>query len=268
VHEGSYTIATAAPEANLLTIFYGTADAQLNFDGTACFTIVWKTTHTAIVWPHGYTAQGNPLAVYDGRSRQVMVAGEELSLSGGQVVSSGARKVAGCSGFTQSVAFVPMPSPTVATPGLEEYDDLEIGEMQKVVDGHREVFGGLVGNPLSKVLTIYVASTADPVSVAQAKAALLLAGVTPGYQYEKPWRLGFVVEGPSLAALDVVLSRLEVAQPWRSDVGTGLVSWGIDATRHSVLIGVQEITPRISADARSAFGNLAVLETSEPAIAQ
>jgi hypothetical protein len=34
------------------------------------------------------------------------------------------------------------------------------------------------------------------------------------------------------------------------------------------LIGVQEITPRISADARSAFGNLAVLETSEPAIAQ
>jgi hypothetical protein len=267
MHEGSYTIATAAPEANLLSIFYGTADAQLNFDGTACLSIVWKTTHTAIVWPPGYTAQGSPLAVYDGRARQVMVAGEKLSLGGGRVLSSRARKVAGCSGFSQSVAFVPTPSPTVATPGSEEYDDLQVGEMQNVVDRYREVFGGLVGDPFSKVVTIYVAPTADPASVAQAKAALLLAGAAPGYQYPKPWRIGFVVAGPSLATLYGVSARLEDAQPWRRDVGTRMVSWGIDPTRHAVLIGVQDITPTISSDAWSAFGNLAVLETSEPAIA-
>jgi hypothetical protein len=268
MHDGGYAIATAAPEANLLSLLGGTADAQLNFDGTACFSIVWKTTHTAIVWPPGYTAQGNPLAVYDGRSRQVMVAGEKLSLGGGQVVSSRARKVAGCSGFTQSVAFVPTPSPTVASPGSEEYDDIQIGEMQQVVDRYRDVFGGLVGDPTSKVITIYVAPTADPSSVAPAKAALLLAGAAPGYQYPKPWRIGFAVAGPSLATLDTVLNRLEDAQPWHRDVGSNLVSWGIDAARHKVMIGVLEITPTISADARSAFGNLAVLETAEPAIAQ
>jgi len=268
LHEGAYTIATAAPEANLLSIFSGTAEARLNFDGTACLSIAWKTTHTAIVWPAGYTAQGNPLAIYDRHARQVLVAGEKLSLGGGQVVSSRARKVAGCSGFTQSVAFIPTPSPVVATPGSEEYDDIQVGEIQKVVDRYREVFGGLVGDPTSKVVTVYVAPTADPASVAQAKAALLLAGTVPGFQYPKPWRLGFAVAGPSLAALDVVLARLDTAQPWRSDVGTGLVSWGIDATRHAVLIGVHEITPTISSDARSAFGNLAVLETAEPAIAQ
>jgi len=45
------------------------------------------------------------------------------------------------------------------------------------------------------------------------------------------------------------------------------MSWGIDAARHAVRVGVLEITPTISADARAAFGNLVVLETAEPAIA-
>jgi hypothetical protein len=117
-------------------------------------------------------------------------------------------------------------------------------------------------------VTIFVAPTADPESVAQAKSAVLAATARPGFQYPKPWRLGFVVAGPSLAALDVVVSEVTVAQPWTTDVGTKLMSWNIDAVRHKVMIGVLEITPTISADARSAFGNLAVLETAEPAIAQ
>src|SRR5438876_11862150 len=74
LHEGSYTVATAVPEANLLSILYGTADAQLNFDATACLSIVWKAKRTAIVWATGYTAEGNPVAVYDRHRRQVMVA--------------------------------------------------------------------------------------------------------------------------------------------------------------------------------------------------
>jgi hypothetical protein len=268
LHESGYSIATAAPEANLVSIFYGTADAQLNFDGTACLSIVWKTTRTVIVWPLGYTAQGNPLAVYDGSGKQVLVAGEKLSLGGGQVVSSRARKVGGCSGFTQSIAFVPTALPTVASPGSEEFDEGQISDMQSVVQRNREVFGGLFGDPASHIVTIFVATTADPVSVAQAKSAVLAASARPGFQYPKPWRLGYVVGGPSLAALDVVVSEVTVAQPWTRDVGTKLVSWNIDAVRHKVMIGVLEITPTISADARSAFGNLAVLETAEPAIAQ
>src|ERR1700674_486748 len=268
LHEGSYSIATAAPEANLLTILDGTAEAQLNFEGTACVSTVWRNTRTAIVWPTGYTAQGNPLAVYDTSARQVLVAGEKLSLGGGQVMSSRARKVAGCSGFTQSIAFMPTQSPTVASPGSEEFDDGQISDMQSVVQRNREVFGGLFGDPGSHIVTIFVALTADPASVAQAKAAVLAASARPGFQYPKPWRLGFVVAGPSLAALDVVVSEVTVAQPWTTDVGTKLLSWNTDAVRHKVVIGVLEITPTISADARSAFGDLAVLETAEPAIAQ
>jgi hypothetical protein len=268
LHEGGYSISTAAPEANLLSIFYGTADAQLNFDGTACLSIVWKMTRTVIVWPLGYTAQGNPLAVYDGHGRQVLVAGDKQPLSGGQVMSSRARKVAGCSGFTQSIAYVPSPLPTIASPGSEQFDEGQISDMQSVVQRNREVFGGLFGDPASHIVTIFVAPTADPVSVARAKSAVLEASARPGFQYPKPWRLGFVVAGPSLAALDVVESKVTVAQPWTKDVGTKLMSWNIDAVRHKVMIGVLEITPTISADARSAFGNLAVLETAEPAIAQ
>jgi hypothetical protein len=268
LHEGTYSIATAAPEANLLTILDGTAEAQLNFDGTACVSTVWRNTRTVILWPTGYTAQGNPLAVYDTSAKQVLVAGEKLSLGGGQVVSSRARKVAGCSGFTQSMAFVPAALPTVASPGSEEFDESQIGDMQSVVQRNREVFGGLFGDPASHIVTIFVAPTADPTSVAKAKSAVLAASARPGFQYPKPWRLGFVVAGPSLAALDVVLSEVTVAQPWTTDVGTKLVSWNIDAVRHKVMIGVLAITPTISADARSAFGNLAVLETAEPAVAQ
>ena len=264
LHEGSYTLATAAPESNVLSIFDGKADAQLNLDGTACVSIVWRTIHTVILWPRGYTARGNPLAVYDADGKQVLVAGQELSVSGGQVFSSRARKVAGCSGFSQSVALVPVPSPIAATPGSEEYDDLQVGDMQSSVDGDREIFGGLVGNPMSKVVTIYIATTADQGRIAQAKAAVLAAGARPGFQYPKPWRLGFVVAGPSLAALDGVLNRLQVVQPWRKDVGSNLMGWGIDPARHAVRISVLEISPTISADARSAFGNLAVLETAEP----
>jgi hypothetical protein len=268
LHEGSYSIATAVPEANLLTILDGTAEAQLNFDGTACVSTVWRNTRTAIVWPTGYTAQGKPLAVYDTSAKQVLVAGEKLSLGGGQVVSSRARKVAGCSGFTQSIAFVPAALPSVASPGSEEFDESQISDMQSVVQRNRKVFGGLFGDPASHIVTIFVAPTADPASVAQAKSAVLEASARPGFQYPKPWRLGYVVAGPSLAALDVVVSEVTVAQPWTTDVGTKLVSWNIDAVRHKVMIGVLEITPTISADARSAFGNLAVLETAEPAIAQ
>jgi hypothetical protein len=268
LHEGTYSIATAAPEANLLTILDGTAEAQLNFDGTACVSTVWRNTRTAIVWPIGYTAQGNPLAVYDRAAKQVLVAGEKVSLGGGQMVSSRTRKVAGCSGFTQSIVFVPAALPTVASPGSEEFDESQISDMQSVVQRHREVFGGLFGDPASHIVTIFVAPTADPVSVARAKSAVLEASARPGFQYPKPWRLGFVVAGPSLAALDVVVGEVTVAQPWTTDVGTKLMSWNIDAVRHKVMIGVLEITPTISSDARSAFGNLAVLETAEPAIAQ
>ncbi|OLD49935.1 MAG: hypothetical protein AUI42_05660 [Actinobacteria bacterium 13_1_40CM_2_65_8] len=274
VDSGGYKIATAAPEANVLTIFNGTAQAQINGDGTACVFIAWRTSRTAIVWPTGYTARGNPLAVYDGRGEQVLVAGEKLFrtltqpfLGWGQVLSNRARNVKGCSGFSQSVAIVPTPPRNVANPGPKEYDELQIGKMQSVVNSYRDIFGGLVGDPRSHVITIYVATTADPGSVAQAKASLFSAtAASNGFGSLNHWRVGFVVEGPSLATLDGVLNRLQVAQPWGKDVGAKLMGWGIDPVLHKVRIRVLEITPAISADARAAFGDLAVLETAEPLI--
>jgi hypothetical protein len=214
------------------------------------------------------------VTVYDGEGKQVLVAGQKLiregvqfPVGGGQVLSSQARTVKGCSGFSRSVAFVPTPSRGLAIPGPEEYDELQIGKMQSVVDTYREVFGGMVGDPGSHVMTIYVASTADPASVARAKTSLFtLAAASDGFGSITRWRVGFVVEGPSLATLDGALHRLE-AQPWRKDVGAQLMSWGLDPALHKARIGVLEITPTISADARAAFGNLAVLETAEPAIA-
>jgi len=269
VHDGGYRIATAAPEANLLSIFGGKAEVQVNSDGSACVSIVWRTSHTAIVWPTGYTARGSPLAVYDRNGKQVLVAGQNLggaqpSLGGGQVLSSRARRVAGCSGFSQSVAFVPAPSATIPTRGSEEYDELQISEMQAIIKVHRDVFGGIVADPSSHIVTIFVATIADPMSVTQAKASLLDGAVPSPYSGSlQHWRVGFVGAGPSLATLDVVLNRVEVAQPWRNDLGTRLVSWGIDEARHRVVIDVLEITPTISTDARAAFGNLAILETAE-----
>ena len=53
------------PESNVLSIFDGEADAQLNLDGTAYVSIGWRTIHTVILWPRGYTARGNPLVVFD-----------------------------------------------------------------------------------------------------------------------------------------------------------------------------------------------------------
>ena len=195
LRDGNYTIATAAPETDVLSIFDGTVQAQQNADGTACWSIAWRSTHTAIIWPAGYTARGNPLAVYDGRGKQVVVAGETLSrtllqpsLGWGQVLSRPARNVEGCSGFSQSVTFVPTASRKVATPGPVEYDDFQIGQMQSAVDTYRDVFSGLVGDPTSHVVTVYIASTADPASVAQAKAWLLsAAGASNGYHSLDHW---------------------------------------------------------------------------------
>jgi hypothetical protein len=202
VHEGRYRIATAAPERDILSIFDGKADAQLNLDGTACVSVVWRNTRTAILWPDGYTAQGNPLAVYDISDKQVLVAGQSLSIGGGQVFSSRARKVTGCAAFKQSTAFVPTPARAIATPSVEQYDDLQIGDIQGRVHTYPDVFGGLAGDPTSKVVTIYIATSANPVSVGSAKAAVLAGAARPGFQYAKPWRLAFVVAGRSLATLE------------------------------------------------------------------
>jgi hypothetical protein len=274
--QGDNRVPARAPETDVISAFDGTAQAHTNADGTACWSIVWRSTHTAISWPAGYTERGNPLAVYNEQGKQVAVAGETLSrtflqppLGWGQVLSSRVRTVKGCSGFSQSVAYVPTTAPTVATPASEEYDAVQVGKMQGTVDTYREVFSGLYADPVSHIVTIAVAPTADPATIAQAKAWLRVnAGAGLSFHSADHYRVGFVVAGPSLATLDVVVNRVQVAQPWRKDVGANLMGWGIDQARHRVVISVLEITPTLSADARAAFGTLAVLETAEPAIAQ
>jgi hypothetical protein len=146
------------------------------------------------------------------------------------------------------------------------FADVQIGEMQDVVSHHRDVFGGLAGDSRTHLVTIYVAPSANPSRLSLALAAVSVVG-TPAdpKQGAKPkrWSVKYATAGPSLAALDAVAQKVSSAQPWRTNVGDKLVSWGIDPARHVVVIGVETISPSIASDASSAFANLAVLEVVE-----
>lgn len=153
------------------------------------------------------------------------------------------------------------------------FADIQISEMQDIVSDYRyrAVFGGLVGDESSHVITVYFAPAADGSVSAFGSAALSKVGTAadPKLHYgPKRWSVRYETRGPSLAVLDAVLSKIETAQPWRTDVGSQLVSYGIDPGRHAVVVGVEAITPTIAADSRSAFGDLVELQvTPRPRLA-
>ena len=64
----------------------------------------------------------------------------------------------------------------VASAGPVAYSDVQVGELQHVVDQNRLAFGGLVGDPLTGIVTIFVAESADPNAVAVGIAATRLVG--------------------------------------------------------------------------------------------
>ncbi len=266
----AFRIATAPPDSQLLTILNGQLSAQVSNDGTACLSVTFGQSRTAVIWPAGFTARGNPIAVYDADGKLLAVAGQQVKVGGGLVSSSQSRKAPGCAGISQTIVAGPLKTPPEAIPGSQEYADLQVGDMQQIVNSFPTVFGGLWGDPATKVVTISIAPNADNSAAAAAMAEIARIGTQSDPHVgdgPKKWRAGFVTVGPSLSVLEVVRSKVPTAQPWRTDVGKHLVSWGIDPVHHAVNVGVDLITPTISEDASSEFGGLVILETSEPAAA-
>lgn len=257
----SYRIATATPDSHLLTILDGQLHGQGNSDGTACLWIGDHGSPSAVIWPLGSVAQGNPITVYDSRKVKIGTVGEHLRLGGGLVVSKEQRQPLGCADLSQSVVAAPLPVPIEAAPGSQLFGNQQISEMQDIVNSYRDVFGGLWGDPNTRVVTISLVPAADPSRSAAARAAL--AGVPPETDpIYGIWHVGFVTSGPSLSALDQVLRMVESGRASRSLVGNHIVSWGIDPSHHAVIAGVDQITPSISNEAYQEFSDLVILETT------
>jgi hypothetical protein len=94
----SYRIATVHSDVYLMALITGVLQGKGNPDGTACLWLGDGTKRTALVWPPGYSARGNPLAVYDQRGVRVAVVGKRVSLGGGGSPIEGPYSVMGCSG--------------------------------------------------------------------------------------------------------------------------------------------------------------------------
>jgi len=151
--------------------------------------------------------------------------------------------------------------------------DQQVAELQSIVNNNRDVFGGLWGDPDSHVVTINVVPGSSTTSSGtRALAAMAVVG-TPADQRvrtgPKQWKIRFSESmGPSLATLDVVLSKVTTAEPWASRVKQDLVSWYVDPKLRSIVIGVAQITPSLLLDAQNTFGSLARLTVVDRPVLQ
>lgn len=255
----TYAIATAAPAPHGVTILHGQLDATVNDDGTAC---VWVTTwqrRTAVIWPTGFIARGNPVVVYDAAGKPFATAGKSVDLAGGQVYSTVNHPVSGCRNFNESIEAGPLANRPDATPGSQSFDQGQISDMVQIIDANRDTFGGLWGDRKTHVVTIYVAAKADKKTAGELTAQLL--DVSPTANTGEHWRVGFLTGGPSLAELDTVIKEVSTAPHWSAVNQGNLLTYGIDQQRQVANFEVDVITPSISAAAVSEFGSMMSLET-------
>jgi len=162
------------------------------------------------------------------------------------------------------------PLPGVAATSIR-FSDLQVGEMQAIVNGHRNAFAGLAGDPVSHIVTIYLAQSADSQTRSTGMQALNFVGSAGDLELQsspKVWTIDYVVGGNSLATLDGVLERVASAEPWRTDVGEDIVSWGIDSRQHVVRVGLERIRPSVAAEAQQVFGDTVVLTRQDRPIRQ
>jgi len=97
----TYRIATFRSDVYMQARLDAVLRGQANPDGTACLWVDDGPDRMALVWPSGYTARGNPLAVYDEHGALVGVVGKQVTLGGGRGAPDDGRPVSvlGCSGF-------------------------------------------------------------------------------------------------------------------------------------------------------------------------
>jgi hypothetical protein len=78
----------------------GVLGGQTNPDGTACFWVGSGQDQAALVWPEGYSAHGNPLAISDARGRVLATVGQYVALRGG-LAPEGSKPPLGCPASAQ-----------------------------------------------------------------------------------------------------------------------------------------------------------------------
>ena len=97
----SYRIGThPTSDVSMTARFDGIVSGRINSDGTACLWTGDGPDRHALIWPDGYVARGNPVAVYDPSGSLVVVAGQKASLGGG--LAPDGTQVTGCSGLSQA----------------------------------------------------------------------------------------------------------------------------------------------------------------------
>ncbi len=260
---GPYQLATTPTVPDTVTILHGPLQATVNNDGTAC---VWATAgmhQTAVIWPAGFTARGNPVTIYDTTGKRFAVTGKPVDLAGGQVMSTQKRPVRGCDGLSQSIAARPLTTPHEASAGSQEYDQSQVSDMAGIVYTDRDLFGGLWADPDTHVVTIYVPDKVDAKAVA--KLLPQLSGATPPVQPAPGmthYRVGLLTGGPSLATLDHVISQVKASSGWSDFVQNNVVAYGVDQERQTANFQVDIITPSVSGAAVAQFGKLMSLEAS------
>jgi hypothetical protein len=255
---GTYEIATSAPEPHRVTILHGQLDATVNADGTACLWVTTWLRRTAVIWPTGFTARGNPVVVYDAAGKPFATVGKSVDVAGGEVYSTVNHPVSGCSGLSQSIKAGPVRNPPEAVPGSRTFDQGQISGMAGIVYANRDTFGGLWGDPETHVVTIYVAAKADKKMADQLKEELL--GVSPTADTGEQWRVGFLTGGPSLAELDAVVNEVSTSSHWSAVNQDNLLGYGIDQKHQVANFEVDVITPSMSAAAIGEFGSMMSLE--------
>ncbi len=260
---GPYQLATTPTVPDTVTILHGPLQATVNNDGTAC---VWATAgmhQTAVIWPAGFTARGNPVTIYDATGKRFAVTGKPVDLAGGQVMSTQKRPVRGCDGLSQSIAARPLTTPHEASAGSQEYDQSQVSDMAGIVYTDRDLFGGLWADPDTHVVTIYVPDKVDPKAVA--KLLPQLSGATPPAQPAPGiphYRVGLLTGGPSLATLDQVISQVTASSDWSDFMQNNVLAYFVDQERQTANFHVNSITPSVSGAAVAQFGKLMSLEAS------
>jgi len=139
----------------------------------------------------------------------------------------------------------------------------QVSELKDLVNvpSNRNLFGGLVGDASTHVVTIYLSP--GQTSLARASSALSIVGTTSDPDIAaapKEWSVTFAFADTTLAALDNVLHQVQTAQPWRTDVDPILVGYGIDPAGHRVDVLLSKITSQIAGEAQQLFGALVALE--------
>jgi hypothetical protein len=101
----TYRIATVQSGAYMQAGLDALLHGQANPDGTACLWVDDGPDRMALIWPSGYIARGNPLAVYDQHDALIGVVGKHVTIGGGRGRPTDAPPVSvlGCYGYFSDV---------------------------------------------------------------------------------------------------------------------------------------------------------------------